>query len=188
MPHYPLNCTIIKVISHNLKEFYGTVAWGVRGVFNQYLGWFGGDPAGLHPLPPPEYAKRMQKLAGGGLRLLDTSREALADNDPQWALHCAQAVLRANDEGAAASLHEQAKNVAIEALEALAATQVSANGRNYYLTYAREMEGSLKPRPSPRQVEAACREMGAVEILLMLPLRLKEEDCRELTGKVGLKF
>jgi alkyl sulfatase BDS1-like metallo-beta-lactamase superfamily hydrolase len=158
-------------------------------VFNQYLGWFGGDPAALQPLPPTEYAKRMQNLAGGGARLLDTAREALCENDPQWALHCAQAVLRANEDGilsAAGSLHQQAKVVAIEALEALAATQVSANGRNYYLTYARELEGSLKPRPSPRQIEAACKELGAIEILLMLPLRLKAENVQDLTGKVSI--
>ena len=158
-------------------------------MFNQYLGWFGGDPAHLHPLPPATYAQRMQRLAGGGARLLETAREAMAEGDPQWALHCAQAVIRANEAVAMStgnSLHEKGKTIAIEALQALATTQVSANGRNYYLTYARELEGSLKPRPSPKQIEAACREMGAMDILLMLPLRLNAEKCMDVNSKVCL--
>lgn len=158
-------------------------------MFNQYLGWFGGDPAYLHPLPPPEHAKRMVKLAGGGSRLLENGKEALMDGDAQWALLCAQALMRVPGDTHLHMTHElpeQAKALAVAALEALAATQVSANGRNYYLTYARELDGSLPAlKPSPKQIEAACRELGAVDIMLMLPLRLKAETCLDISKKVN---
>ena len=35
-----------------LQQFYGTVEWSCKAVFNQYMGWFSGKPSELHPLPP----------------------------------------------------------------------------------------------------------------------------------------
>ena len=33
-----------------LQEFYGTVAWSVRGIYTGYFGWFDGNPTNLNPL------------------------------------------------------------------------------------------------------------------------------------------
>ena len=35
-----------------LQEFYGTVEWSSKAVFSQYMGWFSGSVAELHPLSP----------------------------------------------------------------------------------------------------------------------------------------
>ena len=35
-----------------LQEFYGTVEWSSKAIFNQYMGWFSGSATELHPLPP----------------------------------------------------------------------------------------------------------------------------------------
>ena len=44
-----------------LIEFYGTVAWSVKGVFTSYLGWFSGNPIDLQPLTLKNKSKRMMK-------------------------------------------------------------------------------------------------------------------------------
>ena len=50
-----------------LIEYYGTVEWSVKAVYNGYIGWFSGRPAELHPLPVRDEARMMVQLAGGRL-------------------------------------------------------------------------------------------------------------------------
>ena len=164
------------------QEFYGTVAWGVRGVFNSYIGWFGGDPAQLHPLSPQEYAERMQRLAGGADGLLLAAKCAFADGDSQWCLNCSQAIMRANS--GKVEVVNDARQLALQSLRALASNQVSANGRNYYLTYARELEGSLTLKPSSGQVTSVVKHIGAVEVIKSLTIRLNAESCIDVICKV----
>ena len=66
-----------------LQPFYGHVEWGVRSVFNFYLGWFDGNPTNLFRLAPKEEAERMVKLAGGRDKLLASAKAALESNDPE---------------------------------------------------------------------------------------------------------
>lgn len=162
-------------------------------MFTTYLGWFGGDPAYLHPLSPPEQACKMQQLAGGAKNLLATAQDAMKEGDAQWALVCSQSVMRANQgkttsTSEAEDVIEEAKIVAIDALHALAEGQISANGRHYYLTYALELSGSLNIKPARPQVIAAMQNIGAVEIVKMLPCRLKGDLAAEVTGSVTYRF
>ena len=54
-----------------LYEFYGTVRWSVKSIFNGYLGWFSGNPSELDPLSRKDKALRISSLAGGNDRLLE---------------------------------------------------------------------------------------------------------------------
>lgn len=60
-----------------LHEYYGTVAWSVRAIFDGYLGWFGGNATDLFPLPLKERARRFADLAGGEQALLDLPNRRL---------------------------------------------------------------------------------------------------------------
>ncbi|WP_319946021.1 alkyl sulfatase dimerization domain-containing protein [Mesorhizobium sp. AR07] len=46
-----------------LQEYYGSVAWAVRGIYADYVGWFDGNATSLYPLPPTERARKMLKLS-----------------------------------------------------------------------------------------------------------------------------
>ena len=48
-----------------ITEFYGTVRWSVKSIFNGYLGWFNGNISDLDPLSRKEEAER---LASRGAR------------------------------------------------------------------------------------------------------------------------
>jgi alkyl sulfatase BDS1-like metallo-beta-lactamase superfamily hydrolase len=182
-----------------LKEFYGTVEWSVRGVFNTYLGndnmkfyllvkvyylgWFGGDPADLHPHSSVETAKRMIRLAGGEDNLLSSAREAVNGGDAQWGLVCAQSVLRVSNS------NEIARGLILECLYALAEREISANGRNYYLTYALEISGAVKSlQPSVINRNSVIASLNGVEIINMLPIRLNSEKCENVEQKVLYVF
>ncbi|PAY16882.1 alkyl sulfatase or beta-lactamase [Rhodopirellula sp. SM50] len=116
-----------------LQPFYGHPDWGVRTVFNGYLGWFDGNATNLFPLPPKGEAERMVKLAGGKDNLLQAARDALAEDDNQWAAQLADHLLAIDKADA------DAKQVKADALTKLARNMVNATARNYYLTVAREL-------------------------------------------------
>ncbi len=122
-----------------LQPFYGHPEWGVRSVFNGYLGWFDGNPTNLFRLSPKSEAERVVKLAGGTDKLLASAQEALAADDDQWAAQLADHLLAINKDNTAA------KQIKADALAALASKMVNATARNYYLTVARELREHTKP-------------------------------------------
>ncbi|QDU44269.1 Hydroxyacylglutathione hydrolase [Symmachiella dynata] len=123
-----------------LQPFYGHPEWGVRSVFNGYLGWFDGNPTNLFRLSPKSEAQHIAKLAGGTDKLLAAANEALATDDNQWAAQLADSLLAINKDDATA------KRIKAEALTKLADKMVNATARNYYLTVARELREEAQTR------------------------------------------
>lgn len=122
-----------------LQPFYGHPEWGVRSVFNGYLGWFDGNPSNLFRLSPKSEAERVAKLAGGADKLLASANEALAADDDQWAAQLADHLLAIDKDNVAA------KRIKADALTKLASNMVNATARNYYLSVARELREMTKP-------------------------------------------
>lgn len=121
-----------------LHEYYGTVPWSVRAIFDGYLGWFGGNATDLFPLPPEERAKRFIELAGGEQKLIEHAKQAVAKKDYQWALELTDQLLRINPGS------DAVRALKAEALRALGSRQTAATARNYYLTQALEVENQLQ--------------------------------------------
>ena len=106
--------------------------WTVRAIYTGYLGWFDGNPTHLHPLPPIERAEKTIALMGGPEKVLTAAREALADGDFQWCAELCDLLLPLGV--------EPARQVKAKALLGLARLETSANGRHYYISYAKELE------------------------------------------------
>ncbi|HXQ62627.1 MAG TPA: alkyl sulfatase dimerization domain-containing protein [Acidimicrobiales bacterium] len=81
---------------------YGTVAWGVRTIWESYMGWFRlRSTTELYPLEPVAAAAELVDLAGPDA-VVGRARTVLAAGDPVTALHLAEAVLhRRHDHGGA---------------------------------------------------------------------------------------
>lgn len=125
-----------------LQPFYGHPEWGVRSVFNGYLGWFDGNPSNLFRLSPKSEAERLAELAGGPEKLLAAAHEALSKNDSQWAAQLADHLLAIDKE------HAAAKRIKADALTNLANRMLNATARNYYLTVASEVRDDAKAEGS----------------------------------------
>jgi alkyl sulfatase BDS1-like metallo-beta-lactamase superfamily hydrolase len=123
-----------------LQEFYGTVAWSVRAIYTDYVGWFDGNATQLFPLSDKERAAKVSELAGGVDRVLSRSRDALASGEFQWAAELADVVLAVDGASVAA------KRVKAQALTELGERQTSANARNYYLSSAQFLLRGLPPQ------------------------------------------
>ena len=113
-----------------LQEFYGTVPWSVRGIYTEYAGWFDGNATNLFPLSGKDRAAGILELAGGEARVLSKARDALAQGNFQWAAELADYVLAIHPDD------KDARNLKAQALTALGERQISANGRNFYLSSA----------------------------------------------------
>lgn len=115
-----------------LGEYYGCIEWSVKGIYAGYVGWFDGNPTSLHPLKPSRGATKILDLIGSRKTVLDEAEKSLT-SDPQWAAELADLIL--DDD----VRDEKARFLKAAALEALAELETRANGRHYYLVYAKEL-------------------------------------------------
>lgn len=164
-----------------LQEFYGKVSWSVRTVFDGYLGFFDGNPSTLLPLNQKERATRLEQLAGGKAKLEQQMLQAFKNKDYQWALELADNLMVLY-EG-----HSQAKEVQIESLKQLGKSQSNPNARNYYLTYAKELEGMpnaglIKPTPE------LLKEIPMVYFFKGMAVHLNAQKAKEVHKRVRFSF
>jgi uncharacterized sulfatase len=122
------------IIQPNLQEFYGSVPWGVRSIFLHYVGWFDGNPTNLQPLSQQDEAKNIIELAGGEQKMFDKLSNTLEEGKYQWGLQLADYLFQ--------SEYKKTKvtEIKIKLLKAFAAEQINAPARNYYLSFAYELE------------------------------------------------
>ena len=118
-----------------LRQFYGTVPHAVRAIYAGLLGWFDGNPTTLNPMEPKLKAVKIAELAGGAKALTEQMNTALEKKEYQWALELSDHLKWLQDGD-----RKRARHVKIEALRGLAAREYNAPNRNYYLSYANELE------------------------------------------------
>lgn len=116
-----------------LGEFYGNIAWAVRGIYSGYVGWFDGNPTKLNPLPTRTRAEKTIALMGGAESVMAAIRQAMDRDEPQWAIELADILLAAD------RTNRQARQYKAQSLLSLAPLETSAGGRNYYLACAKEL-------------------------------------------------
>jgi uncharacterized sulfatase len=122
----------------NLQEFYGSVSWGVRSIYFHYVGWFDGNPTNLNPLTLSNEAKNIIRLAGGEKNVFVNLSEALNEGEYQWGLQLADYLLQVDYK------RIEVMKLKISLLRKLAAQQINAPARNYYLSFANEIEAKIK--------------------------------------------
>ena len=179
-----------------LQEFYGTVPWSVRGIYQSHLGWFDGKPENLHPLTQKQRFEKWAKLLmngdfgvdGNGRLLADAERslslstENLKNNNVhlevelQWALELSSGVMAVTEPNDV--LFKRAKAVKAKSLRELASTSSNANGRNYLLTSANELEG-LDISTSHLTMQHTKMTLNIDIIMENLKYYLKAEECNE---------
>ena len=124
-----------------LSEFYGTVRWSVKSIFNGYLGWFNGNPADLDPLSRKEEAQKFAKLLGGEAFLLNALEESVLDEDMQWALELSDKLIALDFEV------DKVNNLRQKALLYIGLRSSNPNKRNYLLSSAMELDDDFDGYP-----------------------------------------
>jgi alkyl sulfatase BDS1-like metallo-beta-lactamase superfamily hydrolase len=165
-----------------LHEYYGTVSWSVRAIFDGYLGWFGGNATDLHPLPLKERARRFADLAGGEQNLLNAARQAVDSQDYQWGLELTDQLLQLKPES------DEARDLKGTALKALGGQQIAAPARNYYLTQALEVEGRLNIGMMKIPDERLLRKLQVADIFNAMAVKLDPEKSSDVDTIAGFRF
>ena len=99
--------------SLRVGQGYGTVAWGVRTIWETYMGWFHlRSTTELYPLEPVAAFAELVDLAGPDA-VVGRARAQLAAGEPVAAVHLAEAVLHHRPD------HAGAVEVMIDAHQAL---------------------------------------------------------------------
>ena len=124
-----------------LRGYYGSLNHNIKAVYNLYLGWFDGNPAHLHPLPPVAAAKKYVEYMGGAQAVLKRARADFARGEYRWVAQALDHVIFADPS------NREARELEADALEQLGYQAESGPWRNFYLTGARELrEGGFKLR------------------------------------------
>lgn len=131
--------------SYLTTQFYGLVEHHVRQIFTGLRGWFDGNEASLFPV---EHTTRYAKLIagfGGADEVRKHAQQAADGNDLRWALELATWLVRCetNDLGRADGGTDEDRALLAGLLRSIAQRTTGSNARNWCLTRALELEGSL---------------------------------------------
>ncbi|MBS2534228.1 MBL fold metallo-hydrolase [Catenulispora sp. NF23] len=123
------------------RGYYGTVNNNAKAVYQRYLGWFDGNAAHLHTLPPEQAGARYVAAMGGAAKVREMAAAQFADaKDPadyRWVAEMISHLVFADPSDKAA------RHIEADVLEQLGYQSESAVWRNFYLAGARE----LRDRP-----------------------------------------
>lgn len=165
------------------RGYYGTLNHNAKAVYQRYLGWFDGNPANLHKLPPVEAGKRYVELAGGPDKLLAKVREAYDAGDYRWAAEIGNHLVFADPANA------DARYIQADALEQMGYQAESGPWRGFYLTAAMELRNPRAPTSGPGIGGAGqIRELPVEQLLDSLSVRLNGPKAGARSISLNLDF
>ena len=119
-----------------MQEFYGTVRWSVKSIFNGYLGWFSGNISELDPTSTFKKANFISNMVGGPDALFAELENAIANEEMQWALELSDLLLAIDHRNSETTLYRS------KAAFYLGTMASNPNKRNYFLSEAQRLIGS----------------------------------------------
>lgn len=165
--------------SHSyLRQCYGMTGWSAKGTYEEYVGWFSGDPVELQPLTPRERSERFMRLVGTKV-LLAEGWKAVGRKEFQWALEVASFISRVD------AIDYEAKAIRLEALRGLAAEQINPTARNFYLTAALDDFRLIDWMVDQTEV---IERMDISLILNLMRFKLKAEEVHGLDMTIVIHF
>lgn len=159
------------------RGYYGTTNHDIKAVYQRYLGWYDGNAAHLHALPPEESGSRYVEAMGGAVKVVELARQtfenAKSAEDYRWAAELLSHAVFADP------TNDDARALEADVLEQLGYQAESGPWRNFYLAAANELrtrpvEGLPPGTPSPDIITPSVLAAMPLEMLFdYLGIRLK---------------
>jgi len=142
------------------RDYYGTLNHNVKAVYQRYLGFFDGNPANLHPLPPTDAGAKYVEFMGGADELLRRARASFDAGEYRWVAQVVNHLVFAEPD------NMDARALQADALEQLGYQSESGPWRSFYLTGAQE----LRNGPPPVVIKSAEKPdvMAAMTVEMLL--------------------
>ncbi|MFJ8229720.1 alkyl/aryl-sulfatase [Streptomyces sp. NPDC094448] len=172
------------------RGYYGTVNHDLKAVYQRYLGWYDGNAAHLHTLPPEKAGPRYVEALGGAAKVVELAQAAY-DNattaeDYRWAAELLSHAVFADptDTGA--------RQLEADVLEQLGYQAESGPWRNFYLAAAHELRtrppgGTPPGTPSPQIITQPVLAAMSLDMLIdYLGIRLNGPEAADHPLTLGL--
>ncbi|WP_208863948.1 alkyl/aryl-sulfatase [Roseomonas gilardii] len=165
------------------RGYYGSIYHDVAATYVLYLGWFDGNPATLHELPPVEASKKYVEFMGGADALLEKARKSYAAGDYRWVAQVVHHAVFADPK------NQAAKDLEADALEQLGYQSEAGPWRNFYLTGAQELRKGVAELPTPNTASPdTIRAMNLNLFFDYLGVRLNAEKAANKQAKLNFDF
>jgi alkyl sulfatase BDS1-like metallo-beta-lactamase superfamily hydrolase len=165
------------------RGYYGSISHNVKATYVLYLGWFIGNPATLHELPPVEASKRYVEFMGGADAVLAKARSDYEKGEFRWVAQVVNHVVFADPDNKAA------RDLQADALEQLGYQAENGPWRNFYLTGAKELRDGVNKLPTPNTASPDTVRAMTVEMFLdYLAVRLNREKAGNAKGVLIFDF
>ncbi|WP_414902649.1 alkyl/aryl-sulfatase [Sphingomonas flavalba] len=119
------------------RGYYGELTFNARAVYQQYLGWYQGNPVDLQPLEPADEARRYVEAMGGRDRAFALAQKASSQHDDRWASELLNRLVMAD------ALDQEARYLLASVYERMALGQENAVWRAQYLVAADELRNGI---------------------------------------------
>ncbi|WP_260476473.1 alkyl/aryl-sulfatase [Streptomyces sp. WAC 06783] len=172
------------------RGYYGTTNHDLKAVYQRYLGWYDGNAAHLHTLPPEQAGPRYVAAMGGAAKVValarDTYDNAKSAEDYRWAAELLSHAVFADP------TRDEARTLEADVLEQLGYQSESGPWRNFYLAAAYELrtrpaDGTPPDLPSPQIITEAVLEAMPLQMLFdYLGIRLNGPDAAAHALTLGL--
>ena len=119
------------------RNYYGTLSFNTRAVYQKYMGFYDGNPANLNPLPTVEAAKKYVEYMGGAGAVIEKAKKDYDRGEYRWVVQVLNNVVFADPQ------NMEARDLEAAAMEQLAYQSESGVWRNCYLMGASELRHGL---------------------------------------------
>jgi len=157
------------------RGYYGTVNHNAKAVYNFYLGFFGGNPADLHPLPPADSAKKYVEFMGGADAVIEKAQKEYEAGNYRWVAEVVKQVVYADPK------NQKARDLQADAFEQLGYQAESGPWRNFYLAGAKELRDGVTKAATPNT--ASPDVVRAMPIGMFLDFLAVKLDGQRAAGK-----
>ena len=123
------------------RGYYGSVNHDAKAVYQKYLGFFDGNPASLHKLPPVDASIRYVEFMGGADAVLRKAKKYFDKGEYRWVAQVVNHIVFADPK------NQAARELQADALEQLGYQAESSLWRNCYLAGAKELREGVQDLP-----------------------------------------
>lgn len=92
---YTLMQTVKLPPKYNIAQGFGKVPWTVRGIYQEYVGWFDGNPVNMYEQPASAVYPDMVQLSGGPSAIIKRAEEHFQNGEWIKVLHLMDVICRA---------------------------------------------------------------------------------------------
>ncbi len=165
------------------RGYYGTVNHDVKAQYQLYFGWFDGNPANLHALPPAEAAKKYVEFMGGSDAVLKKAKESYDKGEYRWVGMVLNHLVFAEPN------NQEARNLLALAYDQMGYQAESGPWRNFYLSGAKELREGVKELPTPDTASPDIIKNLSLELYFdFLGVRLNGPKAAELEYVFNVEF